>query len=452
MKNNSQRIQSEFDHLQFLLSGIKQGRMFETSRTFESEGVFTARSDDTSAFDRNALFVDKDTVLLDSLTFLETVLRFASEDDYDYILSTTVDTSEGRVQLSPFLTNLYYLLTYFHYYMLSQTAPLYKMEPLQDRYAVMFQKCLFHRCKMLALSCLLAVVRHNVVIRPVESADYCYNWLLVFTQIGGEEYDFDRSVIEKDLRDINFLDHVDEWNSISGTWCVVFCKLRSAFVFRLPAELQQIKSMVSSTAKEAPVEASDDINQIKEITGITDTAVIQECLEKHDFDISNAIMDLFNAVKEQPRPLAQPAKQTIVDPSLSMRFLPKESRQAVLNYWLVVCPYFIAVLRDYVNRPELYDDDYESEDEFDGDVVPLNAKALYDDIISSDGDSDGGKDHASKENDIGSVAGPPKMTFQPKGGSARSQHKEGNATSSRGNRGRRNFNRKRNTINMDAFG
>lgn len=63
----------------------------------------------------------------------------------------------------------------------------------------------------------------------------------------GEEYVSTRGVIIDDLREINFHDHVDKWCSISNTWYVLFRSVPLAIMYRLPAELEQLKAMVPST-------------------------------------------------------------------------------------------------------------------------------------------------------------------------------------------------------------
>ncbi|CDR96308.1 hypothetical protein, conserved [Babesia bigemina] len=384
VKSLLESLQKECDHLHFILSSLKQGMKFESSRSVESDGVFAVRSE-ASPFNRNALFVDKETVISDILSYLETILHYIDKEEYNYVLSISLTTAEEDSCLLAALTNSYYLSSAIYDHILSQRTPLYKQESISDGYETQFQTCLFYRCKMQALRCILEAVKYNVVI-------------------GGDEYNFDRKMIMDDLRDVKFHEYADEWNSISGT-----C-------------------------------------QIREITGITDVAIIREHLIKHDFDVSNAIMDLVNRpVTEAPsRPVNKTPMKPIVDANMSTYFVPKETRQAVLNYW------------DYVNRPAVYDDDYDDEADFE-DLIPIKAKVIYDEIIdSSDDSSESAESDREPRNQSGTSSGQnAAATSEPKSRQAENRPRDAAPHRGRGSRGsnrRQNFNRKRNTINLDAFG
>ncbi|GFE52740.1 hypothetical protein BaOVIS_001440 [Babesia ovis] len=420
-----ENIQKEYDYLYFLISSLKQGRRTETYRTFDKRGYFTCRSDTSSNFDRSALFVSKDTMLLDLLAILETLLRYLPNDEYENVLSASVNTSDGESQISTVLTSTYYLLAQAQKYLATQRAPLYKMEHFTDSYTAMFQRCLFYRCRMFALSCLLTTVKYNVILYPSDSADYCYNWLLVFLEIGGNEYEVDRSVILDDLREIDFLDHVDEWHSLSGTW--------------IPGEIQQLKAMVPSEVPNTPIKSNDDIELIKEITNIKDIAAIKACLERHNFDVSETIMELVNVQGNESIPprMNQPGKSTTTNADMSFHFVSKETRQAVLNYW------------DFINRPEIYDDDYDDNDFMEDSIMPLNARIVYEEMTDSDYDE---IDAVSQEvsSDVADAAVTKETKRQD--GPSTAMRKGPGSTSTRGSKGHKKYNRKRNTINLDAFG
>ncbi|KAK1444263.1 hypothetical protein BgAZ_101690 [Babesia gibsoni] len=334
-------IQKELEHFQFILSGTKQGRSYELQYTFTGDSTFADRCDTSCPFDRNMLYVSRDTLLLDSLAFLETIMQFLPEDFYADVLSTEVETLDGNLHLEAVLKLAYYLLADCHHYILSQNAAMYRTENLPERYEVMFQKCFFYRCKIVSLNVLMLTIMYNVFLNPCGSADFCYNWLLVFTQMGCDDYMSDKSLIIDDLREVDFTNHVDTWSSISKTW------------------------------------------KIKEITGLRDEELIRECLEKHEYDVSGTIIDLVNrpytnyagpiasTTAPVPPPGGQPRIPAQNNYNFGIPFLPKEERRAVLNYW------------DHANRAKLYDDDYDDYEDVEGEVVPLNAKLLCDELIES---------------------------------------------------------------------
>ncbi|GBE63085.1 solute carrier family 35 member G2-like, putative [Babesia ovata] len=424
VKSLLERLQKECDHLNFILSSVKQGMKFESSRSVESDGMFLVRSE-ASPFNRNVLFVDKYTLISDILSYLETVLHFVDKEEYDYVLSTSVATAEEDSCLLTALTNSYYLFSAIYDHMLSQRTPFYKQESIPDGYATQFQTCLFYRCKVQALRCILEAVKYNVVVRPLESADYCYHWLLVFTQIGGDEYNFDRKTIMDDLRDIHFHDYVDEWNSISGTW--------------LPAELNQLKSMVPLDSTETPDENAEVIEFVV-------MSFVHNFAAKSGRPGALILVALLALpVTEVPsRPVNHPPKKPVVNANMSTYFVPKETRQAVLNYW------------DFVNRPAVYDDDYDDEPDFE-DLIPIKAKVIYDEIIDSSDDSSESAESDQEpsnmsENTSGNNTAP---ASEPKSRQPGNRSRDAAPHRGRGSRGgnrRQIFNRKRNTINLDAFG
>lgn len=111
-----------------------------------------------------------------------------------------------------------------------------------------------------------------------------------------------------------------------------------------------------------------------------------------------------------------------------------------------------------MNRPGVYDDDG---DELEGDFMPLNAKLLYHEMMDS---SDDGSENGASDRDT-TATGPPGANRRDTGdrkysGQRDSGVEHNGSRGSRGNlhprgfrgdRGRRSFNRKRNTISMDAF-
>eukprot|EP00371_Babesia_bovis_P002563 XP_001611210.1 hypothetical protein [Babesia bovis T2Bo] len=214
-------------------------------------------------------------------------------------------------------------------------------------------------------------------------------------EIGGEEYDVDSSVILEDLHDIDLFKHVDTWSSISGTW------------------------------------------MISEVTGIHDTVVINNCLKKHNFDVSETILALLKESEIESRPSQhhriQPHKKPTPSMDISTHFISKETRQSVLNYW------------DFINRQEIYDDDYD-DDSMEDDVLPLNARLVYEEMTDSEEDVDDSSENVNQSGDNSTASKTQSSVNLPtEGHPSRSFH------NSRKKKHTPKYNRKRNTINIDAF-
>ncbi|EDO07642.2 hypothetical protein BBOV_III000750 [Babesia bovis T2Bo] len=418
----TKHIQREYEYINLLMSGIRQGRWTNNFRTSEISAYIAYRSDTSSSFDRNALFVDQNIMILDVLAYLETILQHFPISECDRILSVTVSSFDGESQISTLLTNVYYLFSQVEKLIYDKKRAIYKME-LSEKLAATFQRSLFYRCKMIALNCLLSIVKYNVVIHPTESADYCYNWLLIFLEIGGEEYDVDSSVILEDLHDIDLFKHVDTWSSISGTW--------------LPGEIDQLRSLVGSRENQNQTSPNDETKMISEVTGIHDTVVINNCLKKHNFDVSETILALLKESEIESRPSQhhriQPHKKPTPSMDISTHFISKETRQSVLNYW------------DFINRQEIYDDDYD-DDSMEDDVLPLNARLVYEEMTDSEEDVDDSSENVNQSGDNSTASKTQSSVNLPtEGHPSRSFH------NSRKKKHTPKYNRKRNTINIDAF-
>ncbi|ORM42259.1 uncharacterized protein BXIN_1490 [Babesia sp. Xinjiang] len=263
---------------------------------------------------------------------------------------------------------------------------------------------------MFALGCLLAVVKYNVVLSPADSADYCYNWLLVLLEPGA---------------------NTEEIQLVAMTPVHT--------VFRL----------------------------IKDISGITDDSVIRECLEKHGFDVSETIIDLVNRsgalifmaghMFSSERGVSCPRysdPQTHCCKYKHVFALPvQRDKTSCFKLLVSVVLPDPMIHRDYVNRPEVYDDDYDDNDIIEDGIMPLNAKIIYDEVMKSDSDVSEGGDgvQISQKTSSENAVAPPGITNNNSDRTATRRNERG-GSSSRGNRGHRKYNRKRNTINMDAFG
>ncbi|EKX73170.1 conserved hypothetical protein [Theileria equi strain WA] len=332
----SQIISSEFDILRSLTDSFVDGKTRYHSSLFSEHPMLCDRS--VSADSYNKLFVNMEHKLLDLLSHLETILRFLSESHYSAALETYVDTPYGKSKIEHAFTNLYYFFIYLHQLLVETKRPLYDITKFDKEYARKFQICIYYRCRIMLLRILLSIVKYNIALYPSESADYCLNWLIIFIKMGGNNYTINRDLIVDDFNDVNFPAYVDDWQAINKNW--------------IPSEISQMKGLV--TVKSNDKNLDPNVVKVKEITRIDDEQTIIDCLNKHQHDVDAAIIDLidnYSEVSNTNDAHAGSNRRTTNLPSLS--YLPKENRKAVMNYW------------DFINQPEMYDDDND-------DSVPFN--------------------------------------------------------------------------------
>eukprot|EP00375_Theileria_parva_P000226 XP_762895.1 hypothetical protein [Theileria parva strain Muguga] len=194
---------------------------------FTSNSILADRSTGT---DYNKVFVNSDHIMLDIVAILDSVLKFTPERSYPYFLGLDVKTKHGVSKLEQVLTNCYYLLLYLYQLMDNTKEPIYEIKNFEKDYMTSFQICVYYRSRIFILKILLKIVQYNILSSPADSAEYSYNWLLIFIKMGGDQYSIDRDLIVQDFNEINFSIYVDEWNMINKNWT--------------EAEIAQMKSLV----------------------------------------------------------------------------------------------------------------------------------------------------------------------------------------------------------------
>ncbi|BAM40837.1 conserved hypothetical protein [Theileria orientalis strain Shintoku] len=369
------------DSYQYLRSLVNT--FMESTASFQQIAENSILADRQIGTDFSKVFVNSEHMMLDVVSYLEIALKFTPDASYASLLSKCVETPYGNTTIEQTVTNCYYLLLYVHKLMVETREPIYEIKVTivkymgigwkTDRtsgnrtdlinnyktdYTTRFQICVYYRCRILLIKLLLMIVRFNIKESPEDSGEYCYNWLLIFIKIGGDQYNVDRDLIMEDLNEINLPIYIDEWDSINKNWS--------------QNEISQMKSLVVNK-KDKNME--QNIVKIREITHIEDDDTIRNCLAKHENDVDSTIMDLINNFTSEllktkrcavtPKP-AEIGKKGVE--KLSLSYVPTESKQAVMNYW------------QYINEnADMYDDDNEEEEE-----IPINVNLNIDDLPSSE--------------------------------------------------------------------
>ncbi|UKK01006.2 adenylosuccinate lyase [Theileria orientalis] len=378
----------------------------ESTASFQQIAENSILADRQTGTDYSKVFVNSEHMMLDVVSYLEIALKFTPDALYSSLLSKYVETPYGNSTIEQVVTNCYYLLLYVHKLMVETREPIYEIKKFhmdsasgynagntgrykgdttngykadttsgyktnrtsgyitdgtnnsKTEYTTRFQICVYYRCRILLIKLLLMIVRFNITASPGDSGEYCYNWLLIFIKIGGDQYNVDRDLILEDLNEINLPIYIDEWDSINKNWS--------------QNEINQMKSLVVNK-KDKSIE--QNIVKIKEITQIEDDDTIRNCLTKHENDVDSTIMDLINNFTSElrkifncavtPKP-AEIGKKGVE--KLSLSYVPTESKQAVMNYW------------QYINEnADMYNDDNEEEEE-----IPINVNLNIDDLPSSE--------------------------------------------------------------------
>ncbi|XP_955458.1 uncharacterized protein TA18165 [Theileria annulata] len=347
-------------------------------KIFEQLTSGSILSDRSTGKEFDKVFVNNEHIMLDIVSILESVLKFTPQSSVSYFLRLDIKTKHGISNLEQVLTNCYYLLLYLYQLMVQTKEPIYDIKVLSTRYLrpikgilrvfgtstikydkeymTSFQICVYYRCRIFILKILLKIVEFNILSSPTDSAEYSFNWLLIFIKMGGDQYNIDRDLIVQDFNEINFSIYVDEWNLINKNWS--------------ESEISQMKSLVVNV-KDKNMEQT--ITKIREITEIEDEQVIINCLNKHENDIDSTIIDLIDnfTINKKTNKLATEIGKKSVE-KLSISYIPTENKQAIMNYW------------DYINENcEMYNDDNDDEDE-----IPLNVNLNIDEISQSEGSED----------------------------------------------------------------
>ncbi|KAK2195901.1 hypothetical protein BdWA1_002499 [Babesia duncani] len=307
--------------------------------------------------------ISREHFILDTLAILET---FANIQNIpcEIILEAEITSPYGTMSFEEVLTNCYHLLI-----QLQRHCRAGKLQMYHELVVVVdptllneFQLCAFYRSRILALGLLLCIVKYNVTKNPSASADYCFNWFSVFTQIGPCEIDFDSQVLLSDLYELDFSNFINELNALNEIWT--------------PSEISQIKALVpqksSGDVDDSIKNVQTDYNKITQITGVTDTNVIKNALDAHGNDVSAAILSLVETNKIDTAATIQRSRQ--LPAQVSNLYMTKESRQAVLNYWFVEI--YICKSRDFQNTFGIYDDDFIDEEI--QETIPINLNHLDD--------------------------------------------------------------------------
>ncbi|UKJ88620.2 hypothetical protein MACJ_001864 [Theileria orientalis] len=374
-----QILGDSYEYLRSLVNAF-----MESTASFQQITENSILADRELGTDYSKVFVNSEHMMLDVVSYLEIALKFTPDASYSGLLSKCVDTPYGNSTIEQIVTNCYYLLLYVHKLMVETREPIYEIKVAimthirlgckTDRtsghstyrtntcktdYTTRFQICVYYRCRILLIKLLLMIVRFNITASPEDSGEYCYNWLLIFIKIGGDQYNVDRDLILEDLNEINLPIYIDEWDSINKNWSQnEISQMKSLVVNKKDKNIEQ--NIVLGHGKPSSI-----YRKIREITQIEDDDTIRNCLVKNENDVDSTIMDLINNFTITPKP-AEIGKKGVE--KLSLSYVPTESKQAVMNYW------------QYINEnPDMYNDDNEEEEE-----IPINVNLNIDDLPPSE--------------------------------------------------------------------